>query len=93
MHKVKVVGVKRLESGKFNGDTGEMENPVKGVIKWGRDVHLTEAGLYDSCEAILMTVAEYENLTSGKDWSMSESTRQGIRALATTLLDFLEEKE
>lgn len=93
MHKVKIVGVKTLETGKFNAETAEMENPCKGTIKWDKGIQLTEAGLYNNTEAWLLTEAEKQALTEGKDYLMPESIRQGLKTVASTILDLLSDKE
>ena len=92
MHRIKVVAVKTLESGKFDADKADFTNPPKATIKWNESIPLTEAAIYNNSEAVLMTLAEYETITSGKDWMLPESVRAGIKSVATMLLDLLEEK-
>lgn len=93
MHKVKVVSVKTLETGKFDADKAEYTNPPKATIKWHENTPLVEVAIYNNQEAILLTVDEYKALTEGKEWLMPEHVRQGIRTLATMLLDLLDDTE
>lgn len=68
MHKVKARKINRNESGKFNGDTGLMENPIKGIIKFDDTLPLTQVAHYDGLDdAWIMTNEEKEALTSGKN--------------------------
>jgi len=91
MHKIRVVGIKTLETGKFNAESAEMENPCKGTIKFGKEIQLTEAGIYNNSEAWLLTDAEKKALTEGKDWIMPEEVKQGLGTLARMILDILNE--
>ncbi len=68
MHKVKSRKINRNESGKFNGDTGLMENPIKGIIKFDDTLPLTQVAHYDGMDDCwIMTNEEKEALTSGKN--------------------------
>ena len=94
MHKVKTRNVKRNEGGKFNGDTGLMENPCKGVIKFEESLPLTDVAHYDGLDDCwILTNAEKEALTSGKNWLMPESSRQKILLAIDALKDSLTEDE
>lgn len=93
MHKIKIVGVRTLETSKFDGETGEMENPCKATLKWDRSVKLTEAGLYNNMDTIIMSQAEYEALTSGKEgYIMPDTVRQALITAINVMKDLLEEK-
>jgi len=102
MNKVKIVGIKTLESGKFNGDTGEMENPAKGTIKFEKGITLREAAIYNNEDAVILTVPEYEALTSGKNLMIPASFVIGlttldeslgtVRAIVKDLIDSAKEK-
>ena len=91
MHKVKVVGVKTLETGKFDADTATWENPCKATIKWNKSTPLTEAAGYNNQDVIIMTADEYNALTEGKDYVMPEAIRQSlltaIKAMEAVLID------
>lgn len=93
MHKVRIVGVKTLETGKFSGESGEMENPCKATVKWDKKIQITEAGIYNNTEAWLLTDAEHQALTEGKNYLMPEHVRQGLRTIATAILDLLSDNE
>jgi len=93
MHKVKIVGVRSLETGKFDGETGEMSNPAKGIVKWAGDVQLTEAAVYDKRDAVIMSIAEYEALTSGKDYLRPFELVESLKTVTTLLLDLLKDCE
>ncbi len=73
MHRVTIVGVGTNEVAKFDADKSEWLNPAKGKIKWDTNVDVTEAGIYNNCgtgnkpKAVIMTEAEYDALTSGKN--------------------------
>ncbi len=93
MHKIKARSIKRNEGGKFNGDTGLMENPCKGVMKFDESESLTGVAHYDGMDDCwIMTNAEKEALISGKSWLLPDSTRQALKILHTQILDLLEEK-
>lgn len=93
MHKVRISGVRTLEAAKFNGDTGEMENPSKGTIKWGQTVPLTEAALYNNTESWLLTDAEFQALTGGKNYSVPVSFIHGLKNIMSIGVDMLNEAE
>jgi len=97
MHYVTIVGVGTNEVSKFDADKAEWMNPAKGKIKWDETVDVTEAGVYNNCgtgkkpKAVIMSVAEYEALTSGKNWLMPEASRQKILLAIDALKDALTE--
>lgn len=93
MHRVRIVGVKTLESGKFNGDTGEMENPCKGTIKWEKAIPLTEAGRYNNTEAVILTQEEYDALTSGKKLILDMRFLDFFKTIRTVADDAITEAE
>lgn len=94
MHKIKARKINRNESGKFNGDTGLMENPIKGIMKFDDTLPLTEVAHYDGLDDCwILTNAEKEALTSGKNWLMPESSRQKILLAIDALKDSLTEDE
>lgn len=93
MHKVKARKINRNESGKFNGDTGLMENPIKGIIKFDDTLPLTQVAHYDGMDNCwIMTNEEKETLTSGKNWLMPEASRQKILLAIDALKDSLTEE-
>ena len=93
MHRVKIVGVRTLETSKFDGESGEMENPCKGTIKWDKKIPLTEAGMYNNTDAWIMSDSEKQALTEGKSYLMPEHVKQGLKMVATTILDLLSDEE
>jgi len=93
VHKVKIVGVKTLESGKFNGDTGEMENPCKGIIKWDKSIEITEAGKYNNKDCIILTTAEYEAIASGRNTIVPTEFIGALKTIGTAVLDLVQEAE
>jgi len=93
MHKVRVVGIKTLETGKFNAELAEMENPCKGTIKFSKEIPLTIAGAYNNSEAWLFTDEEKRALTEGKDWIMPETVKQQLKILMAAFMDLLNADE
>jgi len=93
MTKIKVIGVRTLETSKFDGESGLMSNPPKATIKWSETTPLTEAAIFNNTEAWLITDAEKVALTEGKDYLMPEHVKQGLRTVATTILDLLSDEE
>ena len=93
MHKVKIVGVRTLETGKFSGESAEMENPCKATVKWNNNVKITEAGIYNNTDVYILTESEYQALTEGKDYLIPEHVRQGLKTVATAMLDLLSDEE
>ena len=95
MTKVKVVGVKTLETGKFNADKAEWTNPPKATVKWSEDTPLIEAAVFNNQEAILMSIKEYEALTSGKNYLIPVEFLEGLKMIASMILDLIKtcEKE
>ena len=86
MHRVKCRNVKRNEGGKFNGDTGLMENPCKGVIKFAETEPLTKVAHYDGMDDCwVMTNEEKEALTSGKNMLVSFEFMQRLLTLGESL--------
>ena len=93
MTKIKVIGVRTLETSKFDADKAEYCNPPKATIKWSETTPLTEAAIFNNTDAWLMTDAEKVALTEGKDYLMPEHVKQGLRTVATTILDLLSDEE
>lgn len=93
MTKVKVVGVKTLETGKFDADKAEWTNPPKATVKWSEDTPLIEAAVFNNQEAILMSIKEYEALTSGKNYLIPVEFLEGLKTVTTMLLDLLKDCE
>ena len=93
MHKVKIVGVKTLETPKFDADTAQWENPVKGTVRWGKEVSLASAAIYNGQDVVIMTVDEYNRLVEGKDFAMPEEMRQAMKTAITVMMDILDGKE
>ncbi len=93
MTKVRVIGVRTLETSKFDGESGLMSNPPKATIKWSETTPLTEATIFNNTEAWLLTDTEKQALTEGKNYLMPEHVRQGLRTVATTILDLLSDEE
>ena len=99
MHKVTIVGLGTLQTGKFDADKAEYVNPVKAAIKWDIGLDLEEVAKYNNCgvgqklKAVIMMADEYEALTSGKNWLMPESSRQKILLAIDALKDSLTEDE
>lgn len=93
MTKVKVTGVRTLETGKFDANKAEYTNPPKATIKWSETTPLTEAAIFNNTEAWLLTDAEKVALTEGKDYLMPEHVMQGLKTIATTILDLLSDSE
>ncbi|MBT9138985.1 MAG: hypothetical protein DDT31_01565 [Syntrophomonadaceae bacterium] len=97
MHFVTIVGIGTNEVPKFDADKAEWMNPAKGKIKFDENVDVTEAGIYNNCgtgkkpKAVVMTMAEYEAVTSGKNWLMPEVARQKILLAIDALKDALTE--
>jgi len=93
MQKIRITGVRTLETGKFDADKAEYTNPPKATIKWSEKTLLTEAAIFNNTEAWLMTDAEKQALTEGKDYLMPEHVKQGLKTVATTILDLLSDEE
>ena len=93
MQKIRITGVRTLETGKFDADKAEYCNPPKATIKWSETTPLTEAAIYNNTEAYLLTESEYQALTEGKDYLMPEHVKQGLKMVATTILDLLSDEE
>jgi hypothetical protein len=94
MHKIKVRNLKRNEVGKFDPDVSDWRNPYKAVIKFEDLLRLPELAHYDGLDdAVIMTLAEYEALTSGKNWLMPEKSRQSILLAIDALKDSLTEEK
>lgn len=99
MHKVTIVGVGTLQTGKFDADKAEFVNPVKAAIKWDLNVDLAEVAIYNNCgvgtkaKAVLLTEEEYEALISGKSWIMPEQIFQSVKTAITVLKDLIDNAE
>jgi len=95
MHYVTIVGVGTNEVPKFDADKAEWMNPAKGKIKWDETVDITEAGVYNNCgtgkkpKAVIMSQAEYEALTSGKNLSVPETVLDRLEGFGMQLADYI----
>lgn len=93
MHKIRVSAVKTLETGKFNAETAEYENPAKATIKWDKSVKLAEAAQYNNQDAVILTEMEYKALSEGQGSGMSEIMRERLKTALASVLSVLDEKE
>jgi hypothetical protein len=93
LHKVKIIGVRTLETSKFDGESGLMTNPPKATIKWPENTPLTEAAIFNNTEAWLLTDAEKQALTEGKDWLMPESLKQRFKTVIASMMDLLSDSD
>jgi hypothetical protein len=90
MHKVYLKGVRSLED-KFDKDLGWVEENV-ATIRFDK-IPFEEAAKYNKKLVVIMTEAEYEALTSGKNYVVPQQVVEGLKTMAAMTLDLLKECE
>jgi len=94
MHRGFCQSVKGLKKA-FDAEVGDTVSTVKTEIvyrgKQGQKTNelMREIGGYHEEDVITMTVAEYEALTSGKNYLIPVEFLEGLKTVTTMLLDLL----
>lgn len=89
MHRVYIKGVRSLED-KFDKDKADWIPQKVATIRFD-ETPLTEAAAYDKTYGYIITEAEYQQLSGGREgWIMPEHVRQAFITAINVMKDLLE---
>jgi len=91
MHKVYLKSVRSLED-KFDKEKADWIEENVATIRFDK-IPFEEAARYNKKEVIILTLSEYQALTEGKDYLMPIHIKEGLKTVATTILDLLSDEE
>lgn len=91
MHRVYCKGVRSLED-KFDKEKADWIEENIATIRFDK-IPFEDAAHYNKKNIVIMTIAEYEALVSGKNFAVPHSFVAALKTIATMILDLVESVE